>query len=121
MNKELFKKICINFGKDANKELYDLWNEQLEDYAPYYLELAINNIIAKDKYFPTLSRVIEELKNLPSIEIPAEEKTRRMKEKGIEPKWLNKKIVNQPIDEETKKEYEEFQEFIKEFRDGEYD
>ena len=121
MKIELFKKLCANFNKAPNEDLYLLWNDELKEYDPYYLELAIHNIIRSDNYFPTISRVLEALKELSCEEIPAEEKTRRMKEKGIEPEWLNKKIVNQPIDEETKKEYEEFQEFIKEFRDGEYD
>lgn len=36
--------------------------------------------------------------------------------KGIIPDWLNTEIINQPIDEETKKEFDEFQDFIKEIR-----
>lgn len=117
MKIELFKKLCANFNKEPNEDLYLLWNEEFKDYDPYYLELAVLSIIRNDTYFPTISRVLEVLKNI-SIEIPEEEKERRMKEKGIEPEWLNKEIVNQPIDEETKKEYDDFQKFLKEFREN---
>lgn len=117
MKIELFKKLCANFNKEPNEDLYLLWNEEFKDYDPYYLELAVLSIIRNDTYFPTISRVLEILKNI-SIEIPEEENERRMKEKGIEPEWLNKEIVNQPIDEETKKEYDDFQKFLKEFREN---
>lgn len=36
--------------------------------------------------------------------------------KSTIPEWLNRKIVNQPIDEETEKVFNDFQDFIKDFR-----
>ena len=88
MNKNLFRMLCANYGKEANIELHKLWNDELKDFDTYYVEVAIKNIIANDRYFPTLSRIIEELKNLPPMEIPQEEKIKRMKEKGVIPSWL---------------------------------
>ena len=116
MNKETFKKLCMNFGKDANKELYELWNEQLEDYDPYFVDIAISNIIRNDKYFPTISRVIDELRNIPFEEIPIEEKKRRMKAKGIEPEWLDKVFEDEEPDDDTIREFEEFKSFIEDLR-----
>lgn len=92
MNKDLFKMLCANYGKDANVDLHKLWNEELKDFDPYYVEVAIKNIIANDRYFPTLSRIIEELRNLPAMEIPEEEKIKRMKEKGVIPSWLYEQL-----------------------------
>lgn len=89
MNKKQFVKLCVNFNKEPNEELYELWCEELEDFGPYYVEVAIKNIMVNDKFFPTLSRVLEELKNLPPMEIPVEEKIKRMKEKGVIPNWLS--------------------------------
>lgn len=116
MKIELFKKLCLNFNKEPNEDLYLLLNEELEDYDPYYVEVAIRNIIANDKFFPTLNRILEELKNLPPMKIPEEEKIKRMKDKGVIPEWLNKEIVNEPLTEEDEKEHEEFLKFIEEFR-----
>ena len=36
----------------------------------------------------------------------------------VKPEWLDKEITNQEIDEETQKEYDEFNNFLKEFRDA---
>lgn len=116
MNKKQFVKLCMNYDKEPNEELYTLWNEMLEKYDPYYVEVGIDNIIKNDKFFPTFSRVLEELKKLPPMEIPEEEKIKRMKDKGVIPEWLNKEIVNEPLTEEDKKEHEEFLKFIEDFR-----
>ena len=35
--------------------------------------------------------------------------------------WLKQEIISEPIDEETQKEFDDFQKFIKEFREGKYD
>ena len=35
----------------------------------------------------------------------------------VKPEWLDKEIINQEIDEEAQKEYDEFNNFLKEFRD----
>ena len=32
------------------------------------------------------------------------------------PDWLNKEIVNEPIDDETKKDFEDFNNFLEDFR-----
>mgnify|MGYP003293357869 CR=1 FL=1 len=76
----------------------------------------INNIIKTDTYFPTMARILEELKNLPFEEIPTEEKRRRMKEKGVEPSWLDKVFEDEEVDEMTLKEFDDFKSFIEEFR-----
>ena len=38
--------------------------------------------------------------------------------KTIITNWLKKEIINEPIDEEMKKEFDDFQKFIKEFREN---
>lgn len=116
MNKKLFVKLCMNFDKEPNEELFNLWNEMLEEYDPHYVEIAINNIIKNDKYFPTFSKIMEEINNLPELEIPDEEKIKRMKAKGIIPSWLNKEIKNQNIDKETEDIFNNFNSFIEDFR-----
>lgn len=116
MNKKDFAKLCMNFDKEPNVELYEYWNEMLEDYDPYYVEKAIESIIITDKFFPTYSRILEVLKELPLEEIPTEEKKRRMKEKGVEPSWLDKVFEDEEVDEMTLKEFNDFQNFLEEFR-----
>lgn len=39
-----------------------------------------------------------------------------IKNKKVVPEWLNREIVNEPLDEETIKEGIEFKKFIEEFR-----
>ena len=112
MNKKLFAQLCINYNKEPNEELYLLWNEELQDYDPYYVEVALKNIIKNEKYFPTLNRVMQEIKDLPCIEIPESIKRKRMKERGVIPSWLNRQIKTVENDEED----EEFKQFIAEFR-----
>ncbi len=96
MNKKIFKMLCINFNKDANKETYSLWEEELKKYDPIYVDKALHTIIKNDKYFPTLARIIDVIK----IEM------------------LSTETENEIIDEETQKEFDEFQEFIKAFRES---
>ena len=88
MNKKQFVALCINFDKEPSEELFNMWNEMLEDYDSYYIQVVIDNIIKNDKFFPTFYRILEELKNLPPMEIPEEEKIKRMKAKGVIPEWL---------------------------------
>lgn len=38
------------------------------------------------------------------------------KKQNIAPEWLKKEIVNEPIDEETEKQFNDFQEFLEDFR-----
>lgn len=113
MNKKQFAKLCMNYDKEPNEELYSLWNEMLEDYDPYFIEVAIDNIIQNDKFFPTYSRVLEVLNNIPPMEIPEEEKIKRMKNKGVIPEWFNKEIPESEIEED-----DEFKTFIEGFRNG---
>lgn len=35
------------------------------------------------------------------------------------PDWLNKEIINEPIDDETKKDFEDFNKFLEDFRNEE--
>lgn len=119
MNKKLFKQLCMNYNKEADKELYELWEHNLRCYDEEELSKAINIIIANDKYFPTLNRILEIVKDIVNKEnIEYDEKY--MKEKiinsGVIPEWFNKDITNQKIDEQTKKEYDEFMGFIEVFR-----
>lgn len=115
MRIELFKQLCMNFGKEPTEELYLLWNETLEEYDSYYVEQAIKSIIKNDKFFPTISRVLEVLKESPYKEIPTQEKKRRMIEKSICPEWLDKEYEDE-LDEETEKEFNDFQNFLEDFR-----
>lgn len=96
MNRKLFKQLCMCFNKQPNEELYELWNDNLINYEPLYIETAIQRIMLNDKFFPTLSRVIEEINGTP--------------------KWYGKEIKNQEIDQETQNEFNEFQDFIRDFR-----
>ena len=36
------------------------------------------------------------------------------------PDWLNREIVNEPIDNETKKDFEDFNNFLEDFRNEEF-
>lgn len=116
MKIDLYKQLCSNFNKQADETTYLLWNEMLEEHDPYYVEVAIKNIIKNDKFFPTFSRILEEINNLPELEIPDEEKIKRMKAKGIIPSWLDKEIVNEEIDKETEDIFNDFNSFIEDFR-----
>lgn len=122
MNKKDFVKLCFNFSKEPSEELFELWEYNLRCYDEDEMQKAINIIISQDKYFPTLNRILEVVKDIVNKEeiIQDDENVIRekMKRLNIHPEWLNKKIKNQKVDEETKKEFEEFKDFIKEFRDG---
>ena len=37
------------------------------------------------------------------------------------PDWLNREIINEPIDDETKKDFEEFKSFLEDFRNEKND
>ena len=117
MNKQLFKQLCMNFNKEADKDLYELWEHNLRPYDEDEIQKAINVIIAKDKFFPTFSRFLEVVKDIVSKEEFDSEKSVRekMKRLNIHPDWLDKEIVNEPIDEETEDVFNDFNNFIKEF------
>ena len=119
MNKRLFKQLCMNYNKEADKELYELWEYNLRCYDEEELAKAINIIIANDKYFPTLSRILEVVKdivNKENIEYDEKYMKEKMINSGVIPDWLDKPIINKPIDDETKETYEDFKSFLEEFR-----
>ena len=119
MNKKDFAKLCFNFNKEPNEDLYELWEYNLRCYDEEELSKAINIIITNDKYFPTLSRVLEVVREIVSKDntiYDDEHKKDKMLKSGIVPKWLDKEIKNQPIDEETQQEFDNFNKFIEEFR-----
>lgn len=113
MNKKLFKQLCMNYNREADKELYELWEYNLRPYDDEELQKAVSIIISQDKYFPTLNRVLEIVKNIVSKEVFVKDTT---KYKNTE--WYGKKITNQEIDEETEKEYQDFLKYLEEFRNG---
>lgn len=119
MNKQLFKQLCLNYNKPADIELHKLWDEELEQYDPEEIERAIRNIMAKDKYFPNLSRVIEEIKKIGFKEISEEKMGERFKKINVIPEWYGKEIKNQEIDRETLDTFDDFQDFLKDFRNEE--
>lgn len=119
MNKQLFKQLCMNYNKEADKDLYELWEYNLRPYDEDEIQKAISVIIAKDKFFPTFSRFLEVVKEVVSKEEFDSEKSVRekMKRLNIKPDWLNnKEITNEPVDKETEEIFEDFNNFIKEFR-----
>lgn len=119
MNKKDFAKLCFNYNKEPNEDLYELWDQNLRCYDEEELSKTINIIIANDKYFPTLSKVLEVVKdivNKENIEYDEKYMKEKMINSGIIPEWFNKDITNQEIDEQTKKEYDEFMGFIEVFR-----
>ena len=118
MYKETFKKLCMSFDKKPNQELYEYWDEILEDYDPYFIDIAINNIIKNDKFFPTIARIIEEIQNTPYEEISTEEKRRRMKEKGINPEWVDKVIENEEVEQNDIDTFNEFKSFLEGLKNG---
>ena len=113
MNKKDFAKLCFNYGKEPNEDLFELWQYNLRCYDEDEMQKAINIIITNDKYFPTLSRVLEVVKDVVSKETLIKDET---KYKNTD--WYGKQIINVPIDDETQKYFNDFNNFIEEFRDG---
>lgn len=116
MDKELYMQLCFNFNKEPNEELHKLWDEELEVFDKDEVKRAVKNIMIKDKFMPNLNRILEELRDMPIKYITEEEKRLKMANMGIKPEWLDKDIQNEELDEETIKESEEFNQFIKDFR-----
>ena len=116
MRIELFRQICMNFNREPSEDVYRLWNEELINYDDLYVEQAFKNILKNEKYFPTLSRVIEEITNLPSIEITEDTKKKRMEKRGIIPQWLRGEVINERMGISDYKTFEDFNDFIEEFR-----
>ena len=116
MNKSLFKQLCINYNKEADKELYNLWENNLRCYEEEEIQKAINIIISQDKYFPTFSRMLEAVKSVvekQSLNIDENYKREKMTSLKVIPEWFDKNIVAEPIEPD-----DEFKNFIKEFRDA---
>lgn len=90
MNKKIFKQLCMNYNKEADKELYELWEYNLRCYDEDEIQKAINIIISNDKYFPTLNRILEVAKNVVAKEIFVKDET---KYKNTE--WYGKEIINE--------------------------
>lgn len=111
MNKKDFAKLCFNYNKEPNEELYELWNYNLRCYDEDEIQKTINIIISKDKYFPTLNRFLEIIKEIISKEDFIKDET---KYKNTE--WYGKEITNEEIDEQSKKDFEDFKRFLEEFR-----
>ena len=107
MNKKLFVSLCMNYNKEADVKLYELWEEALKDFDPYVVEKAINNIMKKDKFMPNLNRIYEEISNT-KIEYTEELKVKRWQQEGIEPEVLKMKPK-----EETPELRAELQEAVK--------
>lgn len=114
--KRLYKKLCLNYNKELDKELCESWYEELEKIDIKIIEMAFRNIRRNENYFPRLSRVLEEIKRIPMKEITDEEKIQKMNRLGINPEWLDKEIANQSIDKETEELFEDFKTFLKDFR-----
>ena len=89
MNKRLYLMLCSNYNKEPDKELYELWEENLKEYNEQQVENAIKQIIKTDKYMPTLARIIE------------------MIDTSYKPEWMNKEITKEEISEEELRELEE--------------
>lgn len=95
MNKKDFVKLCFNYSKEPNEELYELWNYNLRCYDEKEIQQALNTIIAKDKYFPTLSRILEvvkEIVNKDNTVYDDDYKKDKMLKCGVIPKWFNKEF-----------------------------
>ncbi len=116
MNKKDFVKLCFNYSKEPNEELYELWNYNLRPYDEEEIRQAINRIIATDRYFPTFSRILESVKEVVARETLESENDvyiiNRAKKFNIKPIWLNKEITNEEIDEKDQKEFDDFKRFI---------
>ena len=116
MNKKDFVKLCFNYSKEPNEELYELWNYNLRPYDEEEIRQAINRIIATDRYFPTFSKILESVKEVVARETLESENDVYIiniaKKFNIKPIWLNKEITNEEIDEKDQKEFDDFKRFI---------
>lgn len=105
MNKKIFKQLCMNFNKEPDKELYELWEYNLRCYDEEEIQQAISKIIANDKYFPTFSRLLQIVKEVVSKEEFDYNNEKHIQEKmkrlDIHPSWLDKETTNEPIDEQA--------------------
>ena len=118
MNKELYKKLCINFNKHPSKDVYQLWDEELKIYKKDEIEKAVTSIIRNDEYMPSLGRIIEEIKVGQGNYIPNNKSVANGRKITAKPEWFDKEFEEEEdIDEETQRVYDDFMEFLKEFRE----
>lgn len=113
MTKKDFAKLCFNYSKEPNEDLFELWKDNLRCFDDDEIQKAISIITSTDKFFPTLNRFLEVIKDVVSKETFVKDET---KYKNTE--WHGKEIINEPIDKETEKTFTDFQNFIKEFRES---
>jgi len=114
MKIELFNKLCTNYNKTPNEEIYLLFNEALKDYDELYVEKAINLLMVKEKFFPNLATIMDYIQGLDEIIVSEEEKIKRWNKKGIRPKWLDERIKKEPI---SKEEHNELKKIIESYKE----
>ena len=103
MKKSLVKKMFDEIQKIiAPRTLSSFEYMRLEELSKMYSEEEILNIYKNYGYKP-MSYISKALSD----------------KKVKAPEWLNREIINQPTDHETEMIYENFNNFIKEFREGE--
>lgn len=89
MNKKEFMEITklleINYSKQLDVKILELWYEELKEYPKYRYEFAIKEIIKNETFMPNLSKVFEYLKK---------------------PDWLNMDIPENPATPEEIAELE---------------
>ena len=116
MNKKDFAKLCFNYNKEPNEDLFELWEDNLRCYDEDEIKKTINTIISQDKYFPTLSRVLEVVKDVVKKEdayCDEEHKREKMVRINFKPKWFNEEITSENLDESI---ISDFQNFLEDFR-----
>lgn len=117
MNKNDFKNLYVglaqNFNTKPNKEVFEMWYEELAEFDLKYIKQVFRKLMMQNKYMPTLKEVMDELKNVKYEPLTEEEKLERFKNEGTHPSWLDKEIKNEPMTEE---ELEEWNEILKEFK-----
>ena len=122
MNKKDFVKLCFNFNKEPNEDLYELWEYNLRAFDEQEIRDVFNKIILTEKYFPNLNKVLAVVKEVikkENLEFNNESVIKqKMKKFNINPQWLNKEITNQVIDKETEETFNDFQNFLKGFREA---
>lgn len=98
MNKKDFAKLCMNYGKEPNEDLFELWEYNLRCYDEKEIKDAVNVIVLNDKYFPSLGRMLEVVKDIVKKEdvyVSEEQKREKMERLNIKPEWLKEEIKNE--------------------------
>lgn len=113
MNKKLFKMLCLNFNRELDKDVYEIYEEALSKYDEYYIADAIKYIIEHDKFMPTIARIIEATRELPYRELTEEEKKARWEKEEIRPSWIDEEI---DPEEATAEEIAEIDKLLKDIR-----